>query len=320
MPSSHPELPMSAPELPAFETLLKSREVEDPVNLWLHRPLAYAFVALVYRSPITPNQVTLLALLVGLAAGACFLVGTPQAMLCGGLLLWTSAILDGADGILARAKRSFSDLGRALDGTADMIVAIATVLPAFYHLWAKHEVPGLLWVAPIAVGTAVVHIYMYDFYKESYLHMTNPSWHGRAERIADAEARLQRVKAERRSLAEIFASRMYVDLTRAQTRQVALTNPWASREGLQFRITPATVELYRRYNRGPIKLWAMISLAPHSYLMAIAAMLDHLELYLWLRLVGGNLLFAIALLWQRAASRRTRAQLQLLGMEPIAAS
>ena len=114
---------MAAPKLPAFASLLKSREVEDPVNLWLHRPLAYGFVALVYRSAITPNQITLLAMVVGIAAAACFIEGSGAAMLWGGVLLWTSAILDGADGILARAQRKFSELGRALDGTADVVVA-----------------------------------------------------------------------------------------------------------------------------------------------------------------------------------------------------
>src|SRR4051794_10682989 len=101
--------------LPPFETVIKSREVEDPVNLWVHRPLAYAFVALVYRTAITPNQITALALLVGFAAAGCWFVGTPALMLAGGCLLWASAILDGADGILARAKQMFSDTGRALD-------------------------------------------------------------------------------------------------------------------------------------------------------------------------------------------------------------
>ena len=42
--------------LPPFDALLKSRDVEDPVNLWVHRPLAYAFVAMIYRTRITPHE------------------------------------------------------------------------------------------------------------------------------------------------------------------------------------------------------------------------------------------------------------------------
>ena len=91
--------------LPPFDSLLKSRDVEDPVNLWVHRPLAYAIVAGIYRTSVTPNQMTLAATLVGLAAGACWFIGTSELVVAGGALLWASSILDGADGILARAKR-----------------------------------------------------------------------------------------------------------------------------------------------------------------------------------------------------------------------
>ena len=41
---------MNTPALPPFASVLKSREVEDPVNLWLHRPIAYALVAAIYRT------------------------------------------------------------------------------------------------------------------------------------------------------------------------------------------------------------------------------------------------------------------------------
>jgi phosphatidylglycerophosphate synthase len=307
---------MSAPKLPAFESLLKSRDVEDPVNLWLHRPIAYAIVALLYRSPVTPNQVTLLALLVGIVAGVCLVIGSSVAMLWGGALLWTSAILDGADGILARAQRNFSELGRALDGTADVVVAAVTVAAAGYHLWSTHHDPGLLAQIAVASLTTILHVYLYDFYKESYLQMTNPHWDGRPERIAEVKARLARVRAEKRGWPAIVASQLYVDLVRAQTRIVAFTDPFGSREALRFHVDAKTAELYRRHNRGPIKVWAMISLAPHSYLMSIFAMMDRLDVYVWLRLVVANALFVIALFWQRRASRRTREELARLGCAP----
>jgi phosphatidylglycerophosphate synthase len=308
------------PKLPAFETLLKSREVEDPVNLWLHRPLAYGIVALIYRSRVTPNQVTLMAMLVGLVAGGCFLVGTPLLMVWGGALLWTSAILDGADGILARAQNSFTVLGRALDGTADTVVAVVTVLPAFYHLWATGFDPRLLALAPLAIGTAVLHIELYDYYKESYLQMTNPRWSGRPERVAEAVARLERAKAERASLITLAANHVYVTLVTGQAKIVGRINPAGARDPYDFRVSDASVEVYRKHNRGPMQVWALISLAPHSYLMAICAMFDRIDIYFAIRLVACNVVFAVVLLWQRHASRRTLEELSALGLAPVPAA
>jgi phosphatidylglycerophosphate synthase len=306
--------------LPPFETVIKSREVEDPVNLWVHRPLAYAFVALVYRTAITPNQITALALLVGFAAAGCWFVGTPALMLAGGCLLWASAILDGADGILARAKQMFSDTGRALDGFSDMLVALATVGMAFYHVWVQWHEPLHLWLMPLALGMSMVHVYSYDYYKEAYLQHTNPAWNGEAERVSDVQARYDRLVAEKAPWPMRLASRSHIDLLAAQQRLVALTNPAAMRAHLQFPVSSQSVDIYRKYNAGPMQLWAAISLAPHSYGMSICAMFDRLDVYLWLRAVVANLLFVIVLLWQRRATRKTREALSLAGLEPMPAA
>ena len=63
---------LSTPRLPPFASVLKSRDVEDPINLLFNRRLAYWFVALVYRTPLTPNQVTLLSIVVGVVAAGCW--------------------------------------------------------------------------------------------------------------------------------------------------------------------------------------------------------------------------------------------------------
>ncbi|MDH3726816.1 MAG: CDP-alcohol phosphatidyltransferase family protein, partial [Myxococcales bacterium] len=120
----------AALRMPPFASILKSKAVEDPVNVYVERPLAYVFAWSVFRTPMTPNAVTLLAVLFGVTAGIMFVWGIPHAMVAGGILLWVSAILDGADGILARAKNLQSEFGRALDGAGDAIVAVFTVFPA----------------------------------------------------------------------------------------------------------------------------------------------------------------------------------------------
>lgn len=302
--------------LPPFKTVIKSREVEDPINLWVHRPLAYAFVALVYRTRITPNQITGLALLVGLAAAGCWFAGTPSLMVAGGCLLWASAILDGADGILARAKRMFSDAGRALDGFSDAMAALVTVVAAFYHVWLQWHNPVHLWLMPLALGMSLVHVYSYDYYKEAYLQHTNPGWNGAAERVSDVKARLEKLIAEHAAWPLIVATHAHVGVLTSQQRVVNWTNPAAARAHLQFPVNPESVDIYRKYNAAPMQLWAAISLAPHSYGMSICAMFDRLDVYLWLRAVVANLLFVIVLLWQRRATRRTREALSLAGLEP----
>jgi hypothetical protein len=49
-------------------------------------------------------------------------------------------------------------------------------------------------------------------------------------------------------------------------------------------------------------------------------MLDRVDIYLWMRLIGGNALLLLAVLWQRRASARTRAALDAAGISPIPSS
>ena len=51
-----------------YKRSLKMPEAEEVFDLIFYRPLAFVFVKLVYRSPVTPNQVTLLSMIAGLIA------------------------------------------------------------------------------------------------------------------------------------------------------------------------------------------------------------------------------------------------------------
>ena len=305
-----------AKRLPPFASLLKSRAVEDPVNLYLHRPLAYAFVWLTYRTRLTPNQVTFLAMAVGIAAGGMWIWGSPVGMVAGGIMLWASGILDGADGILARAKNMQSEFGRALDGTADVVVCVFTVFPGFYHLWVQQQNPTHLWLMVPAVGTAVLHIYLYDYYKESYLRQTRLDRGGEADDLAAVIERRERVKREGGPWHVRIAMKLLLDLHLNQQRVITLTNPQALRDGKRFVRNEETARIYEENNLGPMRLWAFISLCPHTYLMAICGMMDRLDVYLWIRLGLMNVVFLAVLLWQRRATDKTMRELSEIGAAP----
>ena len=303
-------------KLPPFADVIKGRDVEDPVNLWLHRPLAYGFVALTLRTPLTPNQITVMAMLCGVTAAAFWPVGTPLLVTLGGILLWSSAVLDGADGIMARAKDMHSELGRALDGSADMIVAVCTVFAAFWHIWSLHQDLLQVTFMPVALLTAAAQIWLYDFYKECYQNSTNPAWDGQTTGRPQVEARLAQARAEKAPRISRFAWRAMLDMLGHQHRTLRLTNPGSIREGLRFPVSDETVAIHREHNYWPMQLWALVSLCPHTYLMSICAIFNRLDLYLWYRVLVGNVIWIAAIILQRRATRRTLAELERIGMAP----
>jgi hypothetical protein len=89
---------------------LKSVEVEEYFDLVVYRPLGFVFVKLVYHTPLTPNQITILSAIAGLAGGVCIGMGTPAMLVTAAILLIVYDVLDCADGQLARLKQT--DSGR----------------------------------------------------------------------------------------------------------------------------------------------------------------------------------------------------------------
>ena len=81
---------------------------------WMVRPLV--------GTRVTPNHLTTLRLLTGLAACACFAVGDRDYEIGGGVLWLLSALLDRADGELARLGGTTSEWGHRYDCLVDMAV------------------------------------------------------------------------------------------------------------------------------------------------------------------------------------------------------
>ena len=103
------------------------KDLAEPVNIYIHDPIAKRLVRVLKNTCFTPNQVTYLSVLVGFVSGYSFSQGTWVSSIAGGVLLELTLILDCVDGQLARAKNMASDLGRLIDGIAGYFAYLAVV-------------------------------------------------------------------------------------------------------------------------------------------------------------------------------------------------
>ncbi|MBB2912127.1 hypothetical protein FHS43_003407 [Streptosporangium becharense] len=71
------------------------------------------------RRGLTPNQVTLISIALGVAAALCFATGQRAGMIAGGVLIYFAFVFDCVDGQVARYARKFGVLGAWLDATFD---------------------------------------------------------------------------------------------------------------------------------------------------------------------------------------------------------
>jgi phosphatidylglycerophosphate synthase len=100
----------------------------DPVALPLTNFLAR-------RRWLSPDQVTGLALLCGLAVGPAFAYATRWSLALGGVLFYLAFVFDCVDGKLARALQVTSERGQALDALADGGRRAAGSLGLAFYLW-----------------------------------------------------------------------------------------------------------------------------------------------------------------------------------------
>ncbi len=102
---------------------------------YINRPLGSLIVRAVYKTRITPNQLTYSAFLVSIPGIVLIALGGYLNVVLGGLLIYLSVVIDVADGMLARSRGSGSIFGKYLDlfldRVSDFLILLALTINKF---------------------------------------------------------------------------------------------------------------------------------------------------------------------------------------------
>jgi hypothetical protein len=102
-----------------LEAALKTND--SAFTTFLVSPYSKYLARFAARRGFTPNQVTVLSLIIGLGAAVSFAIGSRAGLVAGAVLLQVSFTVDCVDGQLARYTRTFSTLGGWLDSVFDRL-------------------------------------------------------------------------------------------------------------------------------------------------------------------------------------------------------
>ena len=142
--SAAPAPPAGAKKRDYWWTVLATDPVSLPIVRWLTR-----------HRWLTPDQVTILALTLGLAVGPVFALGTRAGLVAGGIVFYLAFVFDCVDGKLARALGTTSRRGEALDHLADGGRRASASLGIAIWLWRAPEVPAAdVWWAIVYMALA----------------------------------------------------------------------------------------------------------------------------------------------------------------------
>ena len=154
------------------------------VNRRFSEPISRFIVK--HKIPLTPNQASFIAFLVGAAALPLYVVGRP---IVAGILVQLSSILDGVDGELARLLNMSTRFGAFFDGILDRFVDIMAIVGASVYLAQVMPLSSELLVVMLLALSGTIMV--------SYLHIrsqhdlgTHPMFVGRVANLASRDVRL----------------------------------------------------------------------------------------------------------------------------------
>jgi CDP-diacylglycerol--serine O-phosphatidyltransferase len=289
------------------EPIRRSFEIEDPTNLYVIHPISARLVPIFARLGITPNAVSLIGMGCGLLAGVSYhFYHQTGCALAGFALMLAWHVMDGADGQLARLTRTYSDLGKVLDGICDYVtftsvyVGLALTLSAGLGSW--------VWAVVALSGLChAVQSAAYEVQRQEY------DFWGRGKRSAALPARTARVDGLTwRNRTAAMLHRLY---TAVQL--------WSSRGTLAFHDRFAALlsahpdrqlayrDAYRARFAPLVRRWGVLSSNYRTLAIFLAALLQRPLLYFLFEIIGFSIILMILLTAQKA---RNAAFLERLGI------
>jgi len=272
-----------------YRRSLKMPEAEELLDLLFYRPLAYLFVKAVYRLPITPNQVTLLSLLAGLASAWCFSLAPDVALSWAAIWYLVANVLDCSDGQLARLQKSGSLLGRVVDGVADYVSSIAIFLGIGLSAGASHP-----WALVVAAGlSSGLHAFFFDHYQSEFISTVRAERNFLEREVETFTGEIARLRGTGRGTLKVAVLGLYLRYLSFQKRSSTKA------EAQSF-----DPEIYRAANHGMIRLWSMLGPTTNRSLLIACAFTGRVDLFLWGVVTAGNAWLVVCFLLQRRIHRQ----------------
>lgn len=303
----HPIPPRAEDTAWSYARTLKDPIVEELVDLYLYRPLAYLLLRPLEHAAWrpTPNQFTLAGGAIGLAGAGLILIAPVGSLvwpLAAGLLFFAN-ILDCVDGMLARLTGQGSTRGMLLDGMIDFIIGVA-----FWLAMSIRTAPDWgFWTVPAALSivlSILIHTGLHDHIRIRYGVLVNPPPAAKAEAARPVEAPgndVQKTLWTRMQDAFFAFAQGFYEVTYTNISRICIgVEPSSPRPAVH-------PDFARQLFAGPMRMASFLGLGTHLLLMqvATATAVWWLELPFLLALVivvGGLNLWAVLVVvaWRRA--------------------
>lgn len=267
-------------------------EVEEAIDLFFYRPLAFLLVKSIYKTKITPDQLTLGAIVLGLTGGFFYAFGLRQTSTIGALFYILFVILDCSDGQLARLKQNGTKIGRLLDGIADYIVVAAIYVGLAIGYTEKGDQPGTMLILLAISGVSItIQSLLVDYYRTRFLDIVLNRTNTFKDGINEYRTEYIKIRNIKGKWLEKNVILTYLLYSKIQRKLIGKKKRESS-------VTAAPQDYYKK-NRGMIRLWLVMGPSAIRTWLIICTFIGRFDIYFWVTIAGFNTLAIILGLIQR---------------------
>lgn len=278
-----------------YKQSLKHIEAEEPLDLYFYRIISFVFVKIIYPLPITPNQLSMAALIMGIVSAFFFAAGTAEANFMAAIFYAFYYLFDLSDGQVARLKKNGTRVGRIIDGIADYVThfAIYIALGISYG-----TAPGWLLVF-ITLICLMIHVILFDFYRSRYLEYAV----GEVSLYGENLAQFQKEYDQMKTAGGYYFDRLVFFL---YLKYLTVQRLFISQKSEEQRALKFDREDFLKRNKPVIRLWSFMGSSLHISLLIILAIVNRIDWYLYSILSVINVFALLMVIIQKITDGKTR--------------
>ncbi len=283
-----------------YKKSLKMLEVEEIFDLFFYRPLAFLLVKLIYPTNITPNQLTIGAIIMGIIGGIFYAQGTPlspEPFVIGAFFFMMFNILDCSDGQLARLKKNGTHTGRIIDGLADYIAILAIYIGIGIGFANNNDNPLLYWgLLALAGASITIQAILVDYYRNRFLDYVLERKSTFGENMDEFREEYEIIKNKKGKWFEKTIIHIYLTYSNFQNKLTSKKR--------KEKLLIATSSEFLAQNNIIIRFWVLIGPTSQVTALILCSVFNRFDIYFWIMIAGFNSVALINWLIQRIIDKK----------------
>jgi len=279
-----------------YKKSLKHIEAEEPLDLYFYRVISFLFIKIILPFPITPNQISIAALVMGVISAFFYSFGSKEAFLFAAAFYAIYYLFDLSDGQVARLKNNGTKLGRIIDGIADYVTHLAIYIGLGIGI-GNNLNTWLLVIA--ALISLMVQVILFDFYRNRYLEYIVGEVNLFGDDLKQFQQEYEELKSARGKLTEKTIYILYL-------KYLGVQQLFISKTAKEQKIKKFDSVDFLKRNKLIIRLWSFMGSSLHITLLIVMSVLNHIDLYLYGILIFINIYAVLMVVLQALTDSKTK--------------